>query len=302
MEISLPDVSNKFQKTQEFLTQTLENTLDVTSEATAQAKTSLSETATTFNQGVNSFNQALGTVAEKTETAKNSLSEVASQAATTLNETTTKALTAVSRSAETAKESLAQTTNQAVNTLNQTTSQALDSVAQASAQAQASLADSIHQAENISGAASDALKNAINGMVLEFMAAHPLLFWLVSHPLILLLIICLFILSILGIFQAFSSLFKEGFLGILKIPGTVIKGLFNLGYKSVSQAGGVTINKLISGNQPLETDSALGVSGTASISVDSQERLADIVRRLETIRQEQSQLLQEASAILGRQL
>ena len=114
--------------------------------------------------------------------------------------------------------------------------------------------------------------------------------------------ICLLILIILGIFQAVSSLFKDGFLGILKIPGTVIKGLLNLGYKSVSQAGEVTINKLVSGNQQLETDSALGVSGTASISVDSQERLADIVRRLETIWQEQSQLLQEASAILGRQL
>ncbi|WP_341739380.1 MAG: hypothetical protein ACM65K_28345 [Microcoleus sp.] len=246
MEITLPDVSQSFQKTKVFLTEKVEKAVNSTSQATAQAKSSFSETA------------------------------------------------------DKAKETITQTTNSAVNTLNQTTSQAVDSVTQATEKAKASLQDSLDKAENISGAASDAIKNAIYTTVKDWMDSHPVILWLVSHPLMGLAMLLLFIFMILGLFQALGSFFTEAWLFILQTPGKFIQGVFSVGSKSVSNLGGVTVNSLVSRNAGLNNNSALQVRGVESNSLDSQERLANILSRLEAIRQEQSQLLKEVSAILGK--
>ncbi len=312
MEVALPDVSQSFQKTKGFLTEQFGKGLNYTSEEIAQAKFSLSETADkakealtqTTNSAVNSVNQAtnnaLGNVAETTKKASNSLSEVANQAVTRVSETTNKAVDAVSHSAITAKETITQTTNSAVNTLNQTTSQAVDSVTQATEKAKASLQDSLDKAENISGATSDAIKSAIYTTTKDWMDSHPIILWLVSHPLIGLAILLLFILIILGLFQALGSFFTEGWLFILQTPGKFIQGVFSVGSKSVSNLGGLTVNSLVSNNPGLNNNSGLQVRVVESNSLDSQERLANILSRLEVIRQEQSQLLEEVSAILGK--
>ncbi|MEK0179849.1 hypothetical protein [Microcoleus anatoxicus] len=225
---------------------------------------------------------------EKVEKAVNSTSQATAQAKSSFSETAT-----------TAKETITQTTNSAVNTLNQTTSQAVDSVTQATEKAKASLQDSLDKAENISGAASDAIKNAIYTTVKDWMDSHPVILWLVSHPLIGLAMLLLFILIILGLFQALGSFFAEGWLSILQFPGKFIQGVFSVGSKSVSNLGGVAVNSF-SRNPGLHNNSALQLSGVESNSLESQERLANILTRLEAIRQEQNQLLQEVSAILGK--
>lgn len=312
MEVAMPDVSQSFQKTKGFLTEQVGKAVDSVSEATAQAKSSLSESADkakealtqTTNLAVNSVNQAtnnaLGTVAETTKKASNSLSEVANQAVTRVSETTNKAVDAVSHSADKAKETITQTTNSAVNTLNQTTSQAVDSVTQATEKAKASLQDSLDKAENISGAASEAIKSAIDATVKDWIDSNPLIFWLVSHPLIGLVMVLLFIFIVLGFFQALGSFFAEGWLSILQIPGKFMQGVLSVGSKSVSNLGGVAVNSLVSTTPGENNYSALQLRGVESNSLESQERLANILTRLEAIRQEQNQLLQEASAILGK--
>ncbi len=306
MEVEMPDLSQSFQKTKGFLTEQVGKAVDSVSEATAQAKSSLSESADkakealtqTTNSAVNSVNQAtnnaLSNVAETTKKASNSLSEAANQALSRVSETTDKAVDAVSNSAITAKETLTQTTNSAVNTLNQTTSQAVESVTQATEKAKASLQDSIDKAENISGAASDAIKSAIDVTVKNWIDSHPAIFWLVSHPLIGLAMLLLFILIIFGLFQALGSFFSEGWLSILQIPGKLIQKVFSVGSKSTSNLGGVAVNSLVSRTPGSNNNSALH-------SLESQERIANILTRLEAIRQEQNQLLQEASAILDNQ-
>jgi hypothetical protein len=62
----------------------------------------------------------------------------------------------------------------------------------------------------------------------------------------------------------------------------------------------VALNSLVSRNPGLNNNSSLPVSSVESNSLDSQERLANILIRLEAIRQEQSQLLEEVSAILRK--
>lgn len=311
MTVALPDFSQSVQKTKEVWTEQVGKAVNSVSEATAQAKSSLSETASqakealtqTTNSAVNTVNQAtnnaLGTVAEKTEKARLSISEVANQAVSLVSESTNKAVDAVSHSAATAKETINQTTNSAVNTLNQSTSQAVETVNQATEKAKASLEDSINKAGNMSGAASDAIKSAINGTVKDWIDAHPVVFWLVSHPLISLAMLLLFIFIIFGFFQGLSSFFAKGWLFILQSPIKFMQRVLSVGSKSVSNVGGVAVNSLVSKNPQDKNNSALQLRGVESNSLESQERIANILTRLEAIRQEQNQLLQEASAILG---
>lgn len=313
MEVALPDFFQSFQKTKEVWTEQVGKAINSTSEATPQAKFSLSETAfqakealtQTTNSAVNTVNQAtnnaLGNVAEKTEKARIYLSEMANQAVSRVSESTNKVVDAISHSAATAKETINQTTNSAVNTLNQSTSQAVESVNQATEKVKASLEYSINKAGNMSGTALDAIKSAINGTVKDWIDSHPVVFWLVSHPLISLAMLLIFIFIILGFFQALGKFFAEGWLFILQSPGKFMQGVFSVASKSVSNVGGVAVNSLVPKNTQEKNNSALQLRGVESKSLESQERLANILTRLEAIRQEQNQLLQEASAILGKQ-
>ncbi|MBD1814640.1 hypothetical protein NDA07_22735 [Microcoleus vaginatus DQ-U2] len=314
MEVALSDVSQSFQKTKEFFTEKVGKAVNSVSQATAQAKSSLSESANqakealtqTTNSTVNAVNQAtnnaLGTVAEKTEKARISISEVANQAVSRVSETTNKAVDAVSHSAATAKETINQTTNSAVNTLNQSTSQAVESVTQAPEKAKASLEDSLQKAGIMSDATSNALQSAIDGMFKNWMDSHPVVFWLVSHPWISLVMLVLFLLIIRSLLQALGNFFAKGLLFILQIPLKFMQGVLSLGSKSVSNLGGVVVNSLVSKNPKDKNNSALQLRGVESNSLESQERIANILIRLEAIRQEQNQLLQEASAILSNKI
>ena len=80
-------------------------------------------------------------------------------------------------------------------------------VTQATEKAKMTLQNSIDKAENICGAASDAIQSAIDAIVKNWMDSHPAIFWLVSHPPIGLAMLLLFILIILGWFQALGSFF-----------------------------------------------------------------------------------------------
>ncbi|MEG4114845.1 MULTISPECIES: hypothetical protein [unclassified Microcoleus] len=311
MAVALPDFSQSLQKTKEVWTEQVGKAVNSVSEATAQAKSSLSDTGyqakealtQTTNSAVNTVNQAtnnaLGNVADKTEKARISISEVANQAVSRVSESTNKAVDAIYHSASTAKETINQTTNSAVNTLNQSTNQAVEIVNQATEKAKASLEDSMNKAGNMSGAASDALQSAINATVKDWIDSNPVIFWFVNHPLIFLVILLLFILSILGFFQALASLFAKGWLFILQSPVKFMQGVLSFGSKSVSNVGGVAVNSLVSQNPEYKNNSGLQLRGVESNTLESQERLANILTRLEAIRQEQNQLLQEASAILG---
>ncbi|MEG4166911.1 hypothetical protein [Microcoleus sp. S13_C3] len=103
----------------------------------------------------------------------------------------------------------------------------------------------------------------------------------------------------MGLLQALGRLFAEGWLFILQSPRKFMPGVLSGGSKSVSNFGGVAVNSLFSQNPEYKNNSALQLRGVESNSLESQERLANILARLEAIREEQNQLLQEASAILG---
>ncbi|MEG4810311.1 hypothetical protein QUA82_21460 [Microcoleus sp. F8-D3] len=156
---------------------------------------------------------------------------------------------------------------------------------------------------NMSEATSNALQSAIDGMFKNWSASNPVLFWLMSHPWwISLGMLVLFIWIIKKILQALGNFLEKGLLLILQIPLKFMQGVVSLGFKSASNLGGAVVNSLISKNSQDKNNSVLQLRGVESNSLESQERLAHILTRLETIRQEQNQLLQEASAILSNKI
>lgn len=146
---------------------------------------------------------------------------------------------------------------------------------------------------------SDALQSAINASVKDSIDSNPVIFGFVSYPLLWLAMVLLFIFIILVFFQCLGSLFAKGWLFILQSHVKFMQEVLSFGSKSVSNFGGVAVNSLVSQNPEHKNNSALQLRGSESNSLEFQERLANILARLEPIREEQNQLLQEASAILG---
>ncbi|MEG4275420.1 MULTISPECIES: hypothetical protein [unclassified Microcoleus] len=155
----------------------------------------------------------------------------------------------------------------------------------------------------MSEATSNALQSAIDGMFKNWSDSNPVLSWLMSHPWwISLGMLVLFIWSLKKILQVLGNFLEKGLLLILQIPLKFMQGVVSLGFKSVSNLGGVVVNSLVSKNTKDKNNSVLQLRGVEPNSLESQERLANILTRLETIRQEQNQLLQEASAILSNKI
>jgi ElaB/YqjD/DUF883 family membrane-anchored ribosome-binding protein len=311
MQIALPDgISQNFQKTQDFFTETAVKAANSVTQVTESANTSLSETADkafdaiseTTNSAASAVSQvtsqALETLAETAEKAKNSLSEATSKAITSVSETTSQAVGAVAETADKAKDAISQTTNYAVTTVNQVTNQAAVTVSEVTEKAKTSLEDTLQQAEELNHSFSETVRAAISSSIKDWTDSHTLVLWGISHPILSLAIILVASFIIVGFFQAFSSLFEEAWLFILKSPGKLVRGALNFGSKSVMDGGKVAANKRFS-VKPVERDNYnWDMSGIESLSLNSQERLSKIFTRLEEIKKEESQLLKEVTALL----
>ncbi|MEG4069920.1 hypothetical protein QUA42_21700 [Microcoleus sp. Pol11C2] len=156
---------------------------------------------------------------------------------------------------------------------------------------------------NMSDATSNALQSAIAGTVENWMYANPVVSWVMSHPWwISLVVVVLCIWIIKRLLQGLGNFLEKGLLFILQIPLKLMQGVLSLGLKSVSNLRGVVVNSLVSKNPKDKNNSVLQLRAVESNSLESQERIANILTRLEAIRQEQNQLLQEASAILSNKI
>ncbi|WP_017717867.1 hypothetical protein [Kamptonema formosum] len=264
-----------------------------------KAKDAISQTTNSAGSAVSQVtSQTVETVAETAEQAKNSLSSAAGQAVTSVRETTFKVVGALAETAEKAKDTISQTTNYAVTTVNQVTNQAAVTVSEVTEKAKTSLEDTIQQAEDLNHSFSETVRSAISFSLKDWTDSHTLVLWGISHPILSLAIILVASFIIVGFFQAFSSLFEEAWLFILKSPGKLVRGALSFGSKSVRDGGKVAANKRFS-VKPVERDNYnWDMSGVKSLSLNSQERLSKIFTRLEEIKQEESQLLQEVSALL----
>ncbi len=236
-------------------------------------------------------------LSEVFQNTKDSLIEKAEKAASSVSDVTNKGVdTAVQ-----AKDKLTITTGKAVNTLTETAKQTGDSLKD-------SVDVTLRKAENFSNSVSTEVDKSLSALIERrldtikvWIDAHPViswatkaLLWGVNHPILSGIILLLVIFLLWQLFKAFGSIVEKGFLYILQAPFKLIYSLIT-SFKPLGnfRVGRLTIKQheanVLNFNPEIST----------SISHEDKERLKSILTRLEAIRQEQNNLLQELRGILA---
>jgi predicted PurR-regulated permease PerM len=120
------------------------------------------------------------------------------------------------------------------------------------------------------------VQRALTTSVYDWLDAHPLLSWLISHPLYTIAGILLTLLLLSGLLRAFGRMSEQVWIFILRSPFRLTQWIF-------------------------KTTTAVFIAKLPATQVkeqNTQERLAEILTRLETLRQEQDSLMQEIKTIL----
>lgn len=112
----------------------------------------------------------------------------------------------------------------------------------------------------------------------EWLVAHPLWYWLFNHPLWLLALVVMVLFLFAGLLGAISRLTEAIWLMILQAPVKLVQWMF-AGIFSLVKRPFVRLDALPATANP-------------------QERLLILLNRLEELRQEQDQLLQEARTLI----
>lgn len=206
----------------------------------------------------------------------------------------------------------AQIVRQATDTVTQATDRSWNAVAQTTERAKDSLIDTAGKAVNsVSQTASTAIGNPINSAISKqlnsiqiWLDAHPALSWIgkafawgVTHPIVSLIAIFLGIFVLRHFIKALGLFLEQTFLSIIQAPFKIGKFILGLCLIPLSK---LPFRKVKNTSQ-LPEASLLTLNGAIPISIGKtqQERLSYILNRLEAIRQEQNQLLQEATSILS---
>lgn len=264
--------------------------LDTFNATATNVQDNLTQTA---NQAVESLNQTKNQVSQ-------SLSEKTVQGLNQITSTTDKAITTLDHLTANAKNTLIENTTQTLDTLTQEKTKTLTTINQATAQAKASLEDTVQKAENLSQAASDSLQNALNSMVKNWLDAHPVIAWLVGHPLISLAICLLSLFILLGLFQALTHLVKSAWLFVLSSPQKLLHVSLLGGLKFTQNSTRLLFERLILNKQTSQTVNSQQIFSDSSTQNNYRQRISQILHRLEVIREEQNQLSRELAEILQK--
>ncbi len=268
-----------------------------------------------FQKAKDFWLQSVNTLRESAKLARESLTQTAGQAVNTLTEATDKAVDTVAATAQQAKHSLTTTTHKAVDTLTTVTNDSVKTITSTTQQAQAALEETIEQtkgsleqtlqtAEQLKSTMPEAMKTAISSSINDWLQAHPvalrlveILTWATNHPIVSLVILLFASAIAWSLIKALGRLIDTIVSSLLQAPFKLGQILIGVGFKSLGKFGGLAVNHLAVAKNA--EPSALEYSISEPIQHDKQQRLAEISTRLEAIRQEQNELLQEVAAILA---
>ncbi len=140
------------------------------------------------------------------------------------------------------------------------------------------------------GSIINGVVDALLSPVQDWLSQHPRIVWLLVNPgwLLVALVIALFLLS--GLLRAMSSLTEKLWLGLLKLPIRLVQWIWQ---------GSLFLLR----RSAAETQSNLAQSSLIRPSEPSPDRLTEVLDRLEMLRREQDELIQEMKSLLddGRQ-
>ncbi|BAZ78941.1 hypothetical protein PN497_08175 [Sphaerospermopsis kisseleviana CS-549] len=270
-------VSHSWENTKNFVTDTTEKTVNTLTQVTDKSLNSFSETA------------------EKTS---QSLTETFQGATNTVSNSTGKVINKITETATQAKDALTTTTSSVIDNVNQVKNHAVDS-----------FTESAKQAGNLTNSVSSAIENAINNFfnhqwdtMTTWIDNHPTISWImklltlaVNHPVITAFMIFLGIYIIWKIFQLFSKILDQGLLFTLKTPLKLIYAMFSFGFKNISKL-------LFSGFKFKKSEDNSLILNNAiadNISLDTKQEITKLLMRLEAVRKEENEILENLTALLA---
>lgn len=270
-------VSHGWENTKNFVTDTTEKTVNTLTQVTDKSLNSLSETAEKTNQ---------------------SLTETIKGVATTVSDSTGKVVNKIMETATQAKDNFTTTTSSVIDNVNEVKNQAVDSIT-----------ETAKQAGNLTNSVSKAMENAINNFITHqwdtmttWIDNHPTISWVmkllnlaVSHPVITAFMIFLGIYIIWKIFQLFSKILDQGLLFTLKTPLKLIYAMFSFGFKKISKLLFSVLKIRKSEDNSLMLNNAIA----DNISLDTKQEITKLLMRLEAVRKEENEILENLTALLA---
>ncbi|BAY19437.1 hypothetical protein NIES21_52990 [Anabaenopsis circularis NIES-21] len=206
----------------------------------------------------------------------------------------------VSQRWQSVKDFVNQETNSVNNSLQQVGESWQETATTTIEKAKSSIGQGLQTADQFKNTTSGAIETAIASSINDWLTQHPIMLrllhilnWAANHPIIS-LVILLFSLAILfSIINAIIRLFTTASFSILQAPLKLLQALIKVIFLTLAKVGGFTFNKITNHYQIDNTNTI------QPIYQDKQQRLAEISCRLETLQQEQQQLLQEAAEIIA---
>lgn len=284
------------QSSKDFLSETVQETIR-TAEGTKLTDTSLPQVVHQhFDALTQASNSAADQITRITQTARTALDEATNQAIESVIKRTNSATAKITQTTEevTGKlikasnealikiDNLTETTSQVVDHVNSVTDQAVVTVTETAEKAKASLDETLQRAEQLNNSVTNTVQRAVADSITNWLEAHPILAWMFAHPLFTAIIIILLLWFFLGLLNAIAQLSQQIWLVILRSPFEISQQLVGRIAKAISPV-----------------TNSVGVKLPRVDRDDGQERFTYVLSRLESIKQEQEQLIEEMQVIVS---
>lgn len=128
--------------------------------------------------------------------------------------------------------------------------------------------------------------DSLTAPVQNWLGQYPVFLWLWTHPLWLVLLVLLVLFLLSGLLRAVAGLTEKLWLALLSLPVTLVRWVWR---------GSLFLLSRPFASKPVMQSSLL------HSSVDSADRLTEVLDRLEALRQEQDELLREVKLLAANQ-
>ena len=127
----------------------------------------------------------------------------------------------------------------------------------------------------------NSLWEALSAPFQAWLAQHPLMFWLASHPVWLIAVSLVMLLLLAGLLRAVAGLTEQLWLALLRLPIWLVQWIWRAVF--------LLLRPVLSKAEP------------PSSSAPTASRLSELLARLERLRQEEQELMQEIKSLLSAQ-
>lgn len=220
-----------------------------------------------------SVTQKLQNTKNLIDNALDSVNQNVQQVKTVVTESTNQSIETINKTAIDAKSIFTEATNNTLGNVTEQGSQLVNSITNVSNTLKDSLHSAIEKIDTLNQTLSDGIQASINSSLNNWIDQHPQLVWCINHPVQCLSIFLVGMILFSGLLGALSKLTEKFWLLVLTYPAKILANTWLSISKSLKQDDGTQ-------------------------NTETQNRITEILSRLESIRQEQALLSQELESLL----